>query len=127
MLKTKFRGNCWEFEEDAENRISLAECNLPKLGFEPTSWMESSFCFCIPTTRKQYHRDPPLTPLYPFPVEAGKQKISIKSQMESLQLDLEWGETRYEAWDTVFSIKPGAFYDCIIPETVKSLWGPANS
>ena len=122
MLKTKFRGNCWEF--DAEGKISLTECNLPKLGFELTSWSAGRFCLCIPATRKHYHRDPPLSPLYPFPPTKGKQKIKVRSQQDSLEVELEWGETWYEAWDTVFSIKPGAFYDCIIPETVSSLWGP---
>ena len=126
MLKTKFRGNCWEFrhEFDAEGKISLTECNLPKLGFELTSWSAGSFCLCIPATRKHYHRDPPLSPLYPFPPSKGKQKINIRSQQDSLEVELDWGETWCEAWDTVFSIKPGAFYDCIIPETVSSLWGP---
>ena len=31
---------------------------------------------------------------------------------------------KVEACDVVFSIKPGDFYDCIMPETVASLWGP---
>ena len=26
--------------------------------------------------------------------------------------------------DTVFGIKPGSFYDTIIPESVQSMWGP---
>ena len=124
MLKTDFRGNCWEFAEDTERKISLTECNLPQLGFELTSWTARSFCLCIPATRKHYHRDPPLSPLYPFPTTKGKQKINVRSQQDSLQVELEWGDMKYEAWDTVFSIQPGAFYDCIMPETVRPLWGP---
>ena len=100
--------------------MCLTECNLPKLGLELSSWSPGSLCFCIPVTRKRYHRAPPLTPLYPFPSDGGPQTL----RLGPLSLELEWGPAWSEAWDTVFSIRPGVFYDCVIPETVGSLWGP---
>ena len=49
MLKAEFSSKCWEFEEDAERKMCLTECNLPKLGPELFSWTGGSFCFYIPT------------------------------------------------------------------------------
>ena len=50
MLKAEFSSKCWEFEEDAERKMCLTECNLSKLGPELFSWTAGSFCFCIPTS-----------------------------------------------------------------------------
>ena len=37
---------------------------------------------------------------------------------------MEYTKLSVEPKDMVFSILPGTFYDCVIPETVSSLWGP---
>ena len=40
------------------------------------------------------------------------------------QVSVEFTKLSVEPKDQVFSIMPGTFYDCVIPETVASLWGP---
>ena len=39
-------------------------------------------------------------------------------------MSVEFTKLSVEPKDQVFSIMPGTFYDCVIPETVASLWGP---
>ena len=38
--------------------------------------------------------------------------------------NLEYTDISRQSIDMVFGIKPGSFYDAIMPETVQSLWGP---
>ena len=110
----------WEF--DNMTPITLYESTLPKLGFQLNSWKKSTRCLCMWTNRRKRHSPPSELPLYPFPDTPEKQ--SFKWQAECLQANLEYTDISREPIDMVFGIKPGAFYDAIIPETVQSLWGP---
>ena len=102
--------------------LKIYENTLPKLGFKIDSWRKKTVCICLSTTVRKNHTAPSDIPLFPFPVRPEKQ--ILKSQSEGLQADLELDNISCTSADTVFGIKPGAFYDTIMPETVQSLWGP---
>ena len=44
--------------------------------------------------------------------------------MAEVRLNLSGFKVGTAANDVKFSVAAGAFYDCIIPEQVESLWGP---
>ena len=101
--------------------ITLYECTLPKLSFQLNSWKKTNVCFCIPTTRRKSHASPPDVPLFPFPPGPEQRPCKWPS---GLRAELDFSEISSAAVDMVFGIRPGTFHDCIIPETVQSLWGP---
>ena len=104
--------------------IKIYENTLPKLGFNLDSWRRVTHCFCISSNSRTFHPTPPDIPLFPFPINVEPEKKLLKCQGEGPQAILELDNISCMATDTVFGIKPGTFYDSIIPETVQSLWGP---
>ena len=102
--------------------ITIYESTLPKLGFQLNSWRSKNTCICIPVTRRKSHPNPSDIPLYPFPVSTERQTFQVEAA--GLNANLEIDNISCSSIDMVFGILPGSFYDCIMPETIQSLWGP---
>ena len=73
--------------------------------------------------------------LFPFPEKEETKVFESDSRIRvdifgnetshgGMQVSVEYSKLTVEPKDMVFSIMPGTFYDCVIPETVSSLWGP---
>jgi len=122
-VQGKFSENVWKFPQ--ETSLEIIECNLPKIGFRLDSYWETTTCFCFPMEKLRRHKSPALLPLFPFPVEPGWKSLEFDTDIkESLKLKINFSKLCSKPVDMVFGIQPGTFYDCIMPETIQSLWGP---
>jgi len=109
-------GNMWKFSHG--NILEIEECSLPKIGFKLKSYESSFFCFSSSEQEKEFD----LYPLYPFPTQS--QTIYSRGKTRNLEIQTDFSEIKSRPTDMVFGILPGKFYDCIMPVTAQSLWGP---
>ena len=122
----------WTFADSEP--VQLNECNLPSLTIRQISNRMVPCCFCLTDTKKEYNSMKPVD-LFPFPEKEETKVFESDSRIRvdifgnetshgGMQVSVEYSKLTVEPKDMVFSIMPGTFYDCVIPETVSSLWGP---
>ena len=91
----------------------------------------SCFCWEYDKTRiagewKSYLGKEPINPIYfkDSSTMSIKSTISGLTKSGSLVVPVTIEKSSHQPIWKKLSIKPGSFYDCVIPENVESLWGP---
>ena len=86
-------------------------------------WRTVPTCCGLTTrTKRQDHTLLSPTALAPFP--AAEETKRFKVTKEIPQFEMKFTEIGSRVGAMLFSIQPGTFYDCVMPETVESMWGP---
>ena len=121
-VKGRLSGDKWEFKQ--ENVLEIEECNLPKIRFQLNSWRKEQAYICFTSEVHQNHNAPDLYPLFPFPANPEGRMLKKEGKSLKFETKINFSNLSSRPTDMVFGIQPGSFSDCIIPETVRTLWGP---